>query len=142
MFLVFLADRFSITALMVAAIIAEISKLIIPIPSLRSLGYRYRFKLDLQDKYMQQMAYLVPPVLLSVGISDINSFVDRSMASSLVDGSVSALNYANTLNNIVYSVFVTTILTVVFPILSKEANSENYQQLKKCCMHYGKRLGI
>lgn len=131
LFLIFLADRFSITALMVAAIVAEISKLIIPIPSLRSLGYRYEFKIDLQDKYMQQMAYLVPPVLLSVGIADINSIVDRSMASSLIDGSVSALNYANTLNNIIYSVFVTTILTVVFPILSKEANSENYQRLKK-----------
>lgn len=131
LFLLFLANRFSITALMVAAIVAEASKLLIPIPTLKKLGYRYKFKIDLKDKYMKQIAYLVPPVLLSVGIEDINSIVDRSMASSLVDGSVSALNYANTLNNIIHSIFITAIITVIFPILSKEANAKNFTRLKK-----------
>ena len=127
LFLLFLAEKFSITALMVAAIFAEAAKLLIPIPSLLSLGYRYEWIVDLKDKYMQQMAVLVPPVLLSVGITDINSIVDRSMASSLIGGSVSALNYANTLKNIVHSVFITAILTVIFPLLSKEANTKNFK---------------
>lgn len=131
LFLLFLAEKFSITALMVAAIFAEAAKLLIPIPSLLSLGYRYEWIVDLKDKYMQQMAVLVPPVLLSVGITDINSIVDRSMASSLIGGSVSALNYANTLKNIVHSVFITAILTVIFPLLSKEANTKNFKRFKK-----------
>ena len=130
-FLLFFAERFSITGLMVIAVVAEASKLLVPIPGLKDLSYRYKFVLDLKDDYMKQMAYLIPPVLLSVGISDVNSIVDRSMASSLVDGSVSSLNYANTLKGIIYSIFVTAILTVVFPILSKEANEENYARLKK-----------
>ena len=130
-FLFFLAERFSIVALMVAAIVAEAAKLLVIIPSLKKLGYSYKWKIDLKDQYMQQIAYLVPPVLLSVGISDLNNIVDRSMASSLVDGSVSSLSYANTLNGIVQSIFVVAILTVIFPILSKEANAKNYTQLKK-----------
>lgn len=130
-FLYFLAGRFSIIALMIAVIVAEAAKLLVVVPSIRKLGYRYKWKVDLKDKYMQQMAYLVPPVLLSVGIGDLNNMVDRSMASSLVEGSVSSLNYANTLNTIVYGIFIMAILTVVFPILSKEANAKNYPALKK-----------
>lgn len=130
-FLYFLADRFSIVALMIAVIVAEAAKLLVVVPSMRKLAYRYEWKVDLKDKYMKQMAYLVPPVLLSVGIGDLNNMVDRSMASSLVEGSVSSLNYANTLNTIVYGIFIMAILTVVFPILSKEANAQNYAALKK-----------
>lgn len=130
-FLYFIAQRFSITALMIVAILAELSKLLVPIPSLKKIDYHYRFHLNLQDKYVKQMAVLIPPVLLSVGITDLNNIVDKSMASSLIDGSVSALNYAGILQGIIHSVFIMAIITVVFPILSKEANAENYQQLKR-----------
>lgn len=130
-FLYFIAQRFSITALMVVAVLAEASKLLVPIPSLRKIGYKYRFRLDPKDKHMKQMTTLIPPVLLSVGISDLNNIVDKSMASSLTEGSVSALNYAGILQGIIHSVFIMAIITVVFPILSKEANAENYNRLKK-----------
>src|SRR5699024_5746058 len=113
------------------AVIAEASQLLVQIPGLKKLGYKYKFNIDLKDQYMQQIALLIPPVLVSVAIADLNNMIDKSMASSLVEGSVSALNYANVLNNIVMSVFVTAIVTVIFPMLSKEANSENYVGLKK-----------
>lgn len=131
LFLLFLATRFSIMALMITSVIAEVAKLLVVIPNLNKLKYRYEWMIDLKDKYMKQVAYLIPPVLLSVGISDINSMVDRSMASSLSEGSVSSLKYANTLNAIVYGVFISAIITVVFPILAKEANAQNYERLKK-----------
>lgn len=115
---------------MVATIIAEAAQLLIQIPALRKLGYRYKLNIDLKDEYMQQLAVLIPPILVSVAISDLNNLIDKSMASSLVQGSVSSLNYANVLNNIVMSVFVTAIITVIFPMLSKEANAENYEGLK------------
>src|SRR5690625_1935388 len=131
LFLMFLSQHFSIKALMVTAVIAEGSQLLVQIPGLKKLGYKYKFNVDLKDQYMQQIAMLIPPVLISVAIADLNNMIDKSMASSLVEGSVSALNYANVLNNVVLSVFVTAIVTVIFPMLSKEANSENYAGLKK-----------
>lgn len=131
LFLLFIANRFSIVALMVTSIVAEAARLLVIVPNLKKLEYRYEWIVDLKDKYMKQVAYLVPPVLLSVGISDVNNMVDRSMASSLMEGSVSSLKYASTLNAIVYGVFVSAIITVVFPMLAKEANAKNYTRLKK-----------
>lgn len=129
-YLFFLAQYFSITALMVIAMFAEASKLLIQIPSMKKVGYRYKLIIDLDDKYMSEIATLIPPILLSVGIGDLNNLVDKSMASTLVEGSVSALTYAGVLNGVVFGVFITAIATVVFPILSKEANAKNYEQLK------------
>lgn len=131
LFLFFLAQYFSIAALMVVTIIAEASQLLIQIPSLRKLGYRYKLTVNLQDEYMKKIATLIPPVLLSVGIGDLNNLIDQSMASSLVQGSISALNYSGVLNGLVQGVFVIAIITVVFPIFSKEANAENYPKLKQ-----------
>ncbi len=130
-FLLFLAQYFSITALMVAAVIAEASKLLIQIPSMKRIGYEYKIKINFKDTYIRKMGVLIPPVLLSVGITDLNNLVDKSMASSLKSGSVSALNYANILNSVILSIFITAIIRVVFPILSKEANAKDYVRLKK-----------
>ena len=58
------------------------------------------------------------------------------MASELIDGSISALNYANKLNLLIQSVFVSAIITVIFPLLSKESNDDNIKGMKKI-MGYG-----
>src|SRR5699024_9052468 len=83
-FLIFFSQYFSIKALMVATIIAEAAQLLIQIPALRRLGYRYKLNIDLKDEYMQQLAVLIPPILVSVAISDLNNMIDKSIASSLV----------------------------------------------------------
>lgn len=131
LFLLTLAQYFSITALMVIAVVAETAKLLVQVPILKKNDYRYQFTIDLQNEYMRKIYALIPPVLLSVGITDLNNLVDKSMASTLVEGSISALNYAGVLNSIVYGIFIIPICTVIFPILSKKASSKNYSELKK-----------
>lgn len=61
------------------------------------------------------------------------------MASGLIAGSISALNYANKLNGLILSVFVSTITTVIFTLLSKEFNNDNIGGMKKI-MGYGINL--
>ena len=69
-------------------------------------------------------------MLLSVVIADVNKMVDRSLASTLVDGSISALNYAHRIDTLVTGIFISAIVTVIFPIFAKEANKEKYDGLK------------
>lgn len=130
-FLILLAPYFDIKALMVASVVAELAQLTIQIPSLKRLGYKYKPTIDIHDEYMKRIADLIPPILISVAISDLSNLMDKSMASSLVTGSVSALNYASKLNSVVRSVFITAIVTVVFPIFSKEVSARNYERLKQ-----------
>ena len=130
-FLLFLSTKFGIKGLMVAAVVAVISQLLIQIPDARKAGFRYKFVFDLKDEYIRKVLYLSMPVLAGVAINDLNVIVDRTLASGLVAGSISALNYANKLNGLILGVFVSAITTVIFPILSKEANNENILGLKE-----------
>ena len=116
---------------MVTSVLAVVSQIIIQIPGVRSTGFRYEFILDFKDKYVRRIIYLVPPILVSAGISDINRIIDRSLASTLVDGSISALNYANKLDGLTTGIFISALATVLYPMLSEEANKETYDGLKK-----------
>ena len=138
-FLLFLSSKFGIKGLMVASVIAVGSQFLIQIPEAISSGYKYVFKFDLKDKYITKVILLSLPVLVGVAINDLNAIVDRTLASSLVSGSISALNYANKLNGLILGVFISAITTVIFPLLSKESNSDNISAMKKI-MSYGINL--
>lgn len=130
-FLVLLSASFGIKGLMVTSVLAIGSQILIQLPGIKKTGYRYKFIVDFKDQYIKQILYLVLPVLISVAINDLNHVVDKSMASTLVEGSISALNYANRLRGFVLAIFVTAITTVFFPMLSKEAAKDSLDNFKR-----------
>lgn len=134
-FLIFLSNKFGIVGLMVVSVIAIASQIIIQIPGLRNNGYEYKYILDFKDVYVKKIIYLVPPVLVSAAISDLNNIVDKSMASNLVDGSISALQYATRLDGLVRGTFITAITTVLYPMFSQDANKEGHNELKNSIIY-------
>jgi putative peptidoglycan lipid II flippase len=138
-FLLFFSSQYGIKGLMVSAVIAVVSQVLIQIPEARKAGYRYKFVFDIKDKYISKVLYLSVPVLIGVAINDLNVIVDRTLASELVSGTISALNYANKLNGLILGVFVSAITTVIFPLLSKESSNDNMSGMKKI-MGYGINL--
>ncbi len=138
-YLVLLSSKFGIKGLMVATVIATLSQITIQLPEAKGSGYRYELVFDIRDKYIKKALYLSIPILIGVAISDLNAIIDRTLASSLISGSISALNYANKLNSLILSVFISAITTVTFPILSKESNNNNVEGMKEI-MQYGINL--
>lgn len=130
-FLIFLSGIFGIKGLMVASLLATASQIMLYTYGMKKVKFKYKFILDFKDKYVMRILYLIPPILVSAGISDLNSIIDKAMGSTLVKGSISALNYAEKLNSLVRGIFISAITTVMFPMLSKEANKDNYDGLKK-----------
>lgn len=138
-YLIFLSSIFGIKGLMAVSVVAVFSQLLIQIPEAKKTGYRYKFIFDLKDEYIKKVLYLSLPVLIGASINDLNAIVDRTLASSLITGSISALNYANRLKSLILGVFISAITTVIFPLLAKESNSGNVKGMKKI-MAYGVNL--
>ena len=138
-FLIFLSSSFGIKGLMVSAVIGVITQLLIQIPELKLSGFKYKFIFNINDEYIKKVLYLSLPVLIGVAINDLNAIIDKTLASSLISGSISALNYANRLNSLILGVFISAITTVIFPVLSKEANNGNIFGIKKI-LGYGVNL--
>lgn len=65
------------------------------------------------------MLWLVIPVLIGVGVNQVSTIVDRTIASTLAVGSISALDFAAKLNQFVMGMFIVSISSVVYPVLAK-----------------------
>lgn len=129
-FLLFFAGRFGIKGLMTANVLAVGAQLLIQFPGLSKGGYRYSWEIDFKDRYVKKVFGLIPPILISIVINDINVMVDTSLASTLIDGSISALKYASRLNSLVTGIFISAIITVLFPLLAQEAHKDSYDRFK------------
>lgn len=121
----------NILVLAVGYVIAIGSQLLLMIPYIRKNKYKYKAIFDLKDKHIINMALIVMPLILSVSVNQINVLVDRTIASQLAVGGISALNFANRLNGFVQGIFVLSIATVLYPTISKMAAEENRIGLKK-----------
>lgn len=93
-------------------------------------GYKYQPYINMKDKYIKKMSWLIGPVLIGVAVNQINTMVDRTLASTLVEGSISALNYANKLNGFVMAMFITSVAAVIYPMLSKLSSEDNKEKFK------------
>lgn len=129
-YLIFFGKNSSIYTLMIVTVLASSTQFLILIPAVRHMGYRYSFKINLRDPYFRKSMILIVPVLLGSAVQQINTIIDRTLASSLVDGSISALTYASRINEMVIAVFIMAITTVIFPMLSRAFAKEDNSKVK------------
>ena len=111
--------------MVIGTLIAYIAQLLFQIPFLLKTGYKHNLKKNLKDENIKKILYLIIPVFLGSYVNQINAVVNRTLASTLEFGSITALNYANKLNIFAVGILVISISTVMYPILSKLASENN-----------------
>lgn len=104
------------------------TEFIFQLPFAIKSGYKYQLYINIKDKYIKKMSWLIGPVLIGVAVNQINTMIDRTLASTLVEGSISALNYANKLNGFVMAMFITSVAAVIYPMLSKLSSEDNKEK--------------
>ncbi|MGG7060703.1 lipid II flippase MurJ, partial [Clostridium tertium] len=60
----------------------------------------------------------------------INTVVNRTLASTLESGTITALNYANKLIMFAVGILVISLSTVLYPVLSKLASENKFKAFK------------
>jgi putative peptidoglycan lipid II flippase len=126
-----LSSRINIFLLVVGGVLARISELLFLIPFAKKHKYKYKLKLNLDDKYLKEMIFLSLPVIIGVSVNQINVLIDRTIASRISIGGISALNYSSRLNSFVQGIFVISLATVMYPLIAKMAAENNTTGLKK-----------
>lgn len=101
-------------------------------------GCKKRFSYTRKQKFItkeiKEILLLTSPILLGNSVVQLNTIVDKALGSTLEEGSMSALNYANSLSSIVTSVFVLSLSTVLFPTLTESAANKNVTEYRKTLM--------
>jgi len=90
----FLAPTMGIMALAVGVVAGSILHLLVQVPGLVHVHARWTASLSLADPGVREVLRLMGPRVLGLAVVQINFMVNIFLASSLVAGSISALNYA------------------------------------------------
>lgn len=131
LFLLFAANFVPIYGMMVCVVIATMLRMVIQFVALRRYQFHYKFSLDFRDRAVHTTLLNALPALVSVAVNDLNQLIDKSFASGLDTGTISALNYATKTNNAVMTIFITSMVTVLFPNLSLAYAKDDKKQLRK-----------
>ncbi|GAB2490266.1 murein biosynthesis integral membrane protein MurJ [Alkalibacterium psychrotolerans] len=111
-------------------LIAKITQVLILLGSAKRKNYSYSFFINIKDSELHNMLYLILPIILGVAVTDINKIIDRTLASQIVIGGISALDYAQKINSMIIGVLIASIGTVMYPIVSKMVVQSNIKGLK------------
>lgn len=122
---IILSLKFGPSIFIYGSLLGIASQAIIQIPYMVKSGYKIKPYINFKDKYIKKVIILTGPVIIGVGTGQINELVDRTLASTLVEGSITALNYANKLNSFILALFIVSITTVIYPMLSKMSNKND-----------------
>lgn len=118
----FFVDRFGVYGLCVAFLFGWASQFVIQIPFLIRQKFQFRFRFNLRDPGLRQIAALALPVMVASWVGPVNLLVNAKAAINLYGGEFGyyGIHYANNLYTIISGVFVLSVANVIFPQLSKQ----------------------
>ena len=120
----------NVMILVLGSFMAVLSKFLFQLPFAYKNGYKYKQYLDIKDDNIKSIILLLMPVVVGVGATQINSVIDSTLASTLGDGMITVLNSASRLQEFVTTLFITTIVSVIYPIFSRLSNDEDSSEFK------------
>lgn len=127
---VYLSKKFGVSMLAYGTVVAFFAQAVFLIPFSYKKGFSYKFKFDIKDENLKMMGMAIIPIMIGASADQINNLVDKNLASTLVEGSFSALNYGYRINIFVTGLFITSITSVLYPLFSKLGANNNIEKLK------------
>ncbi|MDQ0881521.1 murein biosynthesis integral membrane protein MurJ [Peribacillus sp. V2I11] len=118
---VLFAAPFGIEGLAWGFVFGAASQFLIQYPSLKKYGIRPIVSFLPHKRQIVQTLFTFYPIIIAALAIQLNSVVDRIIATSLETGSVSALNYANRLLWLPLSIVLTPLITVLYPSIVERA---------------------
>lgn len=134
-----LAKPLSITALAIGSVVGSVAGCLLMLLGLRDQGIKYTPRIKWRDPTVREVGGMVWPVLLGSAVGKISIFSDQIMASILVTGAISSLNYADKLFQMPLALFVAGITVPIFPLLSEQV-AANAPDKVKATLNFALRL--
>ncbi len=129
-YLVFFVGDYGVKGLAVATVVGWVFQFLIQTPILYKNEYRLKANFNFKDKDVRTFFKLILPILISTMVYNINTIIDSSLASTLSEGKLSALNYGFVIYTTIATTTIYGISTVLFPSFAKNTSSNNLAAFK------------
>lgn len=112
---------YGITALAVGFVIGSALRLACQLVPLRAIGLRLRFSFDLTDPGVRAIARLTPALLVGSGVGNVNTLVDRAVASVVGEGVITSLSYGWRLVTLPETLVIASLVAALYPAFGASA---------------------
>ncbi|WP_141604626.1 murein biosynthesis integral membrane protein MurJ [Terrilactibacillus laevilacticus] len=126
-----LGEIWGIYGLALGTTLGIVAQFILQIPSAYKHGLRYKFIIDLHDPGFREVFKMVLPFILAASVGQLNTIIDRSFATSLSDGVVTALYFAGKITFLPQIIFSGAVSMVALPLLAKYVSLKDWDNTVK-----------
>ena len=130
-FVVTLFSDLGIYAMAIGVMAGSALHLLIQFPQLKVSGLSYKPIIDLKHEGVREIFALMFPILLSLGAVQLNNSIDNFFALNLGAGNTTALTLSWRVANLPLGVFSVAIITVLYPLISRQAAEEDIKGIKE-----------
>lgn len=129
--IVFLSKTLGIYAPAAGMVMGAALHMLIQLPAAMSLGFRPSLSFNIRYPGVWEVARLMPPRALAMGIDQIEQFVAIMLSSLLAAGSLSLFNVARLLYAVPTLLFGSTIGQAALPTLSAYVAKKDWENFRK-----------
>jgi putative peptidoglycan lipid II flippase len=130
-FLLYHTFQKPVMALAVGVLAGGVIQFLFQIPFLMKRRITFRFNFNFRHPAIKRIGLLMIPGLIGTAVYQLNVFIDTMFATSLPDGSVSYLFYADRLMEFPLGIFAVAIGMASLPSLSGLASQGKLEELKE-----------
>lgn len=127
--LLFFAEKIGIVGYSIAVVTGILLQIPIQLIFVKRLKLKYERTFNFRNEDIQKLGILIIPTIIGSSIQQVNTIVDRMLASKMVEGSISALNFSNRLNMFILNILVLSVVTAFYPRISDFASKKNKKGL-------------
>ncbi len=124
------SNKFGVQTLAAGMLGGLILQLVLLSSLVTATGYRFKWNFDYRSSGLLEQLYPAGMLLLTLIAIQLNTVVDRVMASYLSPGSIASLGYADKLIQVPIALFSTSIASAIFPYFSQQIARSSFDELK------------
>ena len=124
-----LAGRLDAYSLAVGVLLGSVLQLLIQIPAMRDV--RFRFRLDLSNPALRRILVLYLPIALGLIVSNIQVAIDQRLASSTGESSIAWMDRATTLIQLPHGLVAVAISMAVLPTLARQSAADDQEGFRR-----------
>ncbi len=125
--IVVFVPKWGLVGLAYGVVVGAFAHLVIQLPGVFRVGFRYQRILDLKHAGVRQIGKLMLPRTFGLAVNQIDQLVSTIIASGLAAGSLTQFNFANNLQNFPINVFGVSLAIAVFPAFSEAYAAKDMQ---------------
>ena len=122
---------FGITGFSIGVVVGSAVNLLVQILPIKNHGFKYKRTIDLKHEGVKQFYKLFWPMLLGVGVTQLNLVVNRRFASAEGEGILSNIIQAQRIMQLPINIFAFAIAMSIFPTMVEHYAKKELDEYKK-----------